>query len=204
MPTDEGLPAEPAEPLEPVEVSAEFQADSTALDENGQGKPYITYTYAAHAAKVAVDAGTGQAAGEKVLAVYDTGAVINPPLYEGQSEGSVAGGAGYAVLEKVATHEGRVLNPSLHTCLIPTALDAPRVVTRTVHSSDGQGPFAAKGIGEPAIIPAAPAVASAVYRATGVRFGSLPITPERVSRVVTEGFAGRVQEKQVRPNTGLR
>ncbi len=177
--------------IEPLEVSAEFQADSASLDENGQGKPYITYTCAAHAAKVAVDVGTGQTAVEKVLAVYDTGVVINPPLYEGQSEGSVAGGTGYALFQEIAMDRGLVIGPSLHAYQIPTVLDSPRVVTRAVPSADGQGPSAAKGIGKPAIIPAAPAIVSAMCRATGPRLDLLPITPERLRRPRSGGRSER-------------
>lgn len=171
----------PGDPL--PEFAAEYKTDSTGLDENGQGSPYGTYTYGVQAVKVGVDPKTGKVAVKKVLAAYDVGPVINPTLFQGQVEGGVVGGIGYALYEETRLAEGRVVNPNFHTYLLPTAADAVApVLAQTVESSDGAGPFGAKGIGEPASIPTAPAIANAIYQATGSRFFELPITMEKVYR----------------------
>ena len=165
------------------EFAAEYKTDGTALDADGQGLPYGTYTYGVQAVKVGVDPLTGKVTVRKVLASYDVGPVINPMLFQGQVEGGVAGGIGYALYEEVRLADGRVTNPNFHTYLLPTASDAAApVVAETVESSDGAGPFGAKGIGEPASIPTAPAIANAIHQATGSRFLELPITMEKVYR----------------------
>ncbi|HEY3313832.1 MAG TPA: xanthine dehydrogenase family protein molybdopterin-binding subunit [Bacillota bacterium] len=166
-----------------LEVDGVFGTDSTALDENGQGDPYSTYTYGVQAIKVAVDPATGKVEMRRALAAYDVGQVINPMLFSGQVEGGVANGLGYALYEVVQLAAGWVMNPNFHTYLIPTAPDTAAPVTaQAVTSSDGAGPFAAKGIGEPASIPTAPAVANAICAATGSRFLALPITMEEIYR----------------------
>ncbi len=166
-----------------LEVNGVFGTDSTALDENGQGDPYSTYTYGVQAIKVAVDPATGRVEMRRALAAYDVGQVINPLLFSGQVEGGVANGLGYALYEAVQLADGRVMNPNFHTYLIPTAPDTAAPVTaQAVTSSDGAGPFSAKGIGEPASIPTAPAVANAICAATGSRFLALPITMEELYR----------------------
>lgn len=164
-----------------LEVNGVWGTESTALDENGQGDPYSTYTYGVQAIKVAVDPATGKVEVRRALAAYDVGRVINPLLFSGQVEGGVANGLGYALYEVIQLADGRVMNPNFHTYLIPTAPDAAAPVTaRTVAGSDGAGPFSAKGIGEPASIPTAPAVANAICAATGSRFLALPITMEEI------------------------
>jgi aldehyde oxidoreductase len=168
-----------------LEETGEFQTDSTPLDDNGQGRPYETYTFGAQAVKLRLDRATGKAAVERLIAVYDVGPVINPLLFEGQVEGGALCGIGYALYEDTLLDEGRVTNPNFHTYLVPTAMDAPRVTSATVVSSDGAGPFGAKGIGEPAIIPTAPAVINAIAQASGARFLSIPVTLERLYRAIS-------------------
>ncbi len=173
----------PGDPL--PEMAAEYRTDSTSLDKNGQGSPYGTYTYGVQAVKVGVDPRTGKVAVRKVLAAYDVGPIVNPLLFQGQVEGGVTGGVGYALFEGIRLTEGRVANPNFHTYLLPTALDSTApVLAETVESHDGAGPFGAKGIGEPASIPTAPAIANAIHRATGGRFFELPITMEKVYRAL--------------------
>lgn len=168
----------------PLEVVAEFRTDATALDENGQGNPYSTYTYGVQAARVRVDRLTGRVRVDRLLAVYDVGRVVNRILFEGQVEGGALTGIGYALHEGVQCSEGRVLNPNFHTYLLPTCPDAPPVLVEVVETTDGVGPFGAKGIGEPATCPTAAAVANGLFRATGVRFRELPLTMEKVYRAL--------------------
>lgn len=168
-----------------IEEAAEFGTDTTGLDANGQGRPYSTYTYGAQAVRLRVDRTTGKVSVDKVLAVFDVGPVINPVLFEGQVEGGVALGLGYALSEVCRLDGGAVTNANFHTYLVPTARDVPKVVTATVASTDGAGPFAAKGIGEPATIATAPAVVNAIAQVTGERFHSIPVTPERLYRRLT-------------------
>jgi CO/xanthine dehydrogenase Mo-binding subunit len=99
---------------------------------------------------------------------------------EGQIQGGSAQGIGWALMEEVKVDRGVTQTPSLSEYLIPTAKDLPATKAIILESGTGVGPFGAKGIGEPALTPAAPAVANAVADAIGVRVYDLPITPHRV------------------------
>ena len=104
-------------------------------------------------------------------------------------EGGAAMGLGYALLEEDRVVEGVTLTPNLMTYLIPTALDVPDVTTIVLESGEGMGPWGARGIGEPAMVPTAPAIANAVRDAVGVRLTRLPITPERLWRAMQDARA---------------
>jgi CO/xanthine dehydrogenase Mo-binding subunit len=95
-------------------------------------------------------------------------------------------GLGYALLEEDQVAEGVTLTPNLMTYLIPTALDVPDVTTIVLESGEGMGPWGARGIGEPAMVPTAPAIANAVRDAVGARMTRLPITPERLWRAMQD------------------
>ncbi|MBS4021357.1 MAG: molybdopterin-dependent oxidoreductase [Dethiobacter sp.] len=158
-----------------------FNPDTIALNpETGAGSPYGTYAYATHIAEVEVDTETGEVTVLNLIAAHDVGKAINPMNVEGQIEGGCATGLGYALSEEVLLQEGKVLNPDLATYLIPTSLDIPRIYPIIVEEQDTTGPFGAKGVGEPALIPTAAAIANAVYNAVGVRITDLPITSEKV------------------------
>jgi CO/xanthine dehydrogenase Mo-binding subunit len=101
-------------------------------------------------------------------------------------EGGAAMGHGYALLEEDRLAEGVTLTPNLMTYLIPTALDVPDVTTIVLESGEGMGPWGARGIGEPAMVPTAPAIANAVRDAVGVRMMRLPISPERLWRAIQD------------------
>jgi CO/xanthine dehydrogenase Mo-binding subunit len=96
-------------------------------------------------------------------------------------------GLGYALLEEDRVVDGVTLTPNLMTYLIPTALDVPDVTTIVLESGEGMGPWGARGIGEPAMVPTAPAIANAVRDAVGVRVSRLPISPERLWRAMQDG-----------------
>jgi CO/xanthine dehydrogenase Mo-binding subunit len=157
--------------------------------ETGQGKVFPDFTFGSQAVDVEVDEATGEVAVLALAACYDVGRAINRNSVEGQMEGGAAMGLGYALLEEDRVAEGVTLTPNLMTYLIPTALDVPDVTTIVLESGEGMGPWGARGIGEPAMVPTAPAIANAVRDAVGVRVTRLPITPERLWRAMQD--AGR-------------
>ena len=163
-----------------------FRAPFTdGLDpETGRGRVHPDYTYGAHAIEVAVDIDTGEGTVLKSVAAHDVGRAINPAAVEGQIEGGTAQGQGYALSEEMVYVEGQLTSPSFSEYLIPTAMDVPKVQSIILESGSGLGPFGAKGIGEPALTPVAPAIANAVADAIGVRVKDLPITPEKIVKAL--------------------
>lgn len=153
----------------------------------GQGeKLYVAYTFVTQIIEVEVDIDTGIV---EVLNVYtsaDIGKAINPQNVEGQIEGGTVQGIGMALMEEQVIKEGITLNPDLTGYLIPTSMDAPHFTTRLVENEDSEGPFGAKGIGEPATIATTPAIANAIFDAIGVRICHLPITPEKILKALKE------------------
>ena len=161
--------------------------------ETGQGKVFPDFTFGSQAVEVEVDEDTGEGEVRRLAACYDVGRVINRNSVEGQMEGGAAMGIGYALLEEDQVAAGVTLTPNLMTYLIPTALDVPDVTSIVLESGEGMGPWGARGIGEPAMVPTAPAIANAVFDAVGVRATRLPITPERLWRAVQGARAGRAR-----------
>ena len=162
-----------------------FDPPSTPLDENGQGTPYATYGFAAQVAAVEVDPELGTVVPLRIVAAHDVGAAVNPTLVEGQIEGGIAQGIGLALMEEYVP--GRTEN--LHDYLFPTIGDVPEIECLLVEDPEPLGPYGAKGIGEPALIPTAPAILNAVHHATGVRLRRLPILPHRVREAIEAGDA---------------
>ncbi len=148
--------------------------------ETGQGEAYFTYSYATHIAEVRVDRLTGLVKVEKVWAAHDVGKAINPAGIEAQVEGGVTQGIGYALTENFKLHNGKVLSDNLSTYLLPTALDISEIETIIIEDPEPLGPWGAKGIGEPAIIPTAAAIANAVSNAIGTPINEIPISPETI------------------------
>ena len=153
-----------------------FDPPCTPLDENGQGVPYATYGFAAQVASVEVDLELGTVAPRRIVAAHDVGAAVNPTLVEGQIEGGIAQGIGLALMEEYVP--GRTEN--LHDYLFPSAGDVPEIECLLVEDPEPLGPWGAKGIGEPALIPTAPAILNALHHAAGVRLRRVPILPHRV------------------------
>jgi CO/xanthine dehydrogenase Mo-binding subunit len=139
-----------------------------------------TYPFGAHFAEVEVDPRTGEIHILRYVAAHDVGKAINPMAVEGQIAGGVVQGLGYTLMEEVHFKEGRIQNPDLQDYAIPTAMDIPPIESILVESNDPAGPYGAKGIGEPTLIPVAPAVANAIFDATGIRMTELPITAEKL------------------------
>lgn len=157
-----------------------FNPATTTLDELGQGNPYAAYAFATQVALVEVNTLTGQVEVLELIAAHDVGQVINPLQTEGQIEGGVLMGIGYSIFEELKVDKGKVLTDSFHTYLLPTSLDMPKIHPIIVEEPVSSGPFGAKGVGEPAMIPTAAAIANAIYDAVGIRIKELPITPELI------------------------
>lgn len=141
----------------------------------------------AQAAEVQVDRETGQVELEAMATAHDCGFMLNPLNVEGQLEGSVAGGIGMALYEDQPHVGGQYLNPNFLDYKLPTSLDMPRrSLSIPVETFEPLGPFGAKESGEGNQVATAPAIANAVRDAIGGQFGELPLTPERVLKVLDE------------------
>jgi CO/xanthine dehydrogenase Mo-binding subunit len=158
-----------------------FDPPTAPLDADGQGIPYAVYGYGAHLAEVEVDLDLGTVKVLKITAAHDVGRAINPVLVEGQIEGGVAQGIGMALMEEFTPGRGE----NLHDYLIPTIGDVPPIESILIECASAVGPFGAKGIGEQALIPTAPAILNAIHHATGARITRTPATPDRVRAAIT-------------------
>ncbi len=166
---------------------ATFDPPTSPLDENGQGIPYAVFGFGAHLAEIAVDTELGTVRVLKITAAHDVGRAINPTLVEGQIEGGAAQGLGMALMEEFFPGKGE----NLHDYLIPSAGDMPPVESILIEDPSPVGPFGAKGIGEQAVIPTAPAILNAIHDAIGVRIRRLPATPDRIrAAMVAPAAAG--------------
>jgi CO/xanthine dehydrogenase Mo-binding subunit len=153
----------------------------------GYGNVSSAYAFAAQAAEVEVDTETGFVNVIRFWCAHDVGKAINPLGVECQIEGGVVSmGMGYALMENLILEGGKVQNTNFADYKIPTMLDACPISTYFIESMDEHGPFGAKGVGEPAMIPSAAAIANAIYDAVGVWVPELPITPEKLLRSIKE------------------
>jgi len=143
----------------------------------------VTYNFGVQAAEVEVDIMTGKVRVLKLVSAQDVGKAINPMLLEGQMEGGMMMGMGFALLEKLQLVEGRVMNPSFLDYKMPTVMDMPEMEAVLVESDEKAGPYGAKGIGEAGLIPTAAAICNAVTDALGQRLYELPMDPESVRKV---------------------
>ncbi|PCJ64038.1 MAG: hypothetical protein COA73_04595, partial [Candidatus Hydrogenedentota bacterium] len=137
-------------------------------------------------AEVVVDTYTGEVKVEKVTMAQDVGRVINQMGLEAQMEGGLAFGLGFALSEEMIFEEGRLLNPNFRDYKVPTAPEMPEIEMHFIESDCEEGPYGAKGIAELPTIVVAPAIANAVYNATGIRFLNPPMNPEKVARAIWE------------------
>jgi CO/xanthine dehydrogenase Mo-binding subunit len=168
-------------------VTKQYRAPVTTPLEPGTGRciPNFAYGYAAQAVEVEVNLFTGQVQVLSVISVHDVGKAINHQQVEGQIEGCVAQGLGYALLEHLQVRDGHILTPYLSTYLLPTVLDVPtEIVPVVLELADPNGPYGARGVAEMALVPLLPAIASAIHDATGVWVTQQPITPERVLEAI--------------------
>ena len=150
----------------------------------GRGRSALKVTspmFAVHVARVAVDPETGIVRVLDYLAAQDVGFAINPAEVEGQVYGGVTQGLGWALYEGYVYDEsGQLLTSNLMDYALPHSEDVPNIIPLLVQIPSALGPFGAKGVGEPPVVPVAAAVANAIYDAVGARITELPITPERL------------------------
>jgi CO/xanthine dehydrogenase Mo-binding subunit len=155
---------------------------TTPLDPlTGEGDPNYCYGYVAQGVEVEVDITTGVTRVLRIISVHDVGRAINRQQVEGQIEGCLAQALGYALTENFIVRDGKMLTPHFSSYLLPTTLDMPTEIYPVIlELADPAGPYGARGMSEMPLVPFAPAVAAAIYDATGARLSDLPMTPERI------------------------
>ena len=147
----------------------------------GKGNMSANYTYGTQGVEVEVDTETGEVKILHLTCALDVGRILNPQMLEGQVYGGIVQGVGYALYEEVKTEAGRILNPNFTDYKLPSAADLDFPITLDfIETNEPSGPFGAKGVGEPGLVPTAPAIVNAIHDAVGVRLTDLPITPEKV------------------------
>ena len=161
-----------------------YDPPTQMLDKEFRGNVSVTYAFAAQAALVEVEEATGRIEVLRVASAHDVGRALNPVGCEGQIEGGIHMGLGYALTEELKLDRGRVLNGGFLDYKLLTAADMPEILITLIETVDEAGPFGAKGLGESGTIPISAAVANAVKDAVGVRMTELPMTPERVYRAI--------------------
>ncbi len=164
---------------------AAFTARTSRMDdETGQGAPYWPYTFAAYGVEVEVDIETGKTDVLKAVCAQDVGRAVNPVLVEGQIEGGFAMGMSWTLHEELGLEEGRIKNRNFSKYIIPTALDMPEIESIIVEDPETSAPYGAKGIGEPVMLAAMPAILNAICDATGARITRLPASPQEIVKAM--------------------
>jgi CO/xanthine dehydrogenase Mo-binding subunit len=156
--------------------------------------------YCAQIAEVAIDPDTGSVRLQRFVTAHDVGTILNPVAHQGQINGGVIQGLGFALTEELVIDHGRVINPHFGAYKIPSIEDLPALETLLVPSTGGLIPHAGKAIGEVTNCPVAPAIANAVFDAVGVRIATLPITAEKVYLALHTTQAGPTQPDQELPD----
>ena len=167
--------------------------DNTTKDvdhETGQGDAYSAYAYASQLAEVEVDTETGKVDVLRIVSATDAGKAINPSSVEGQIEGGAVMGIGYGLTEEIKVEKGYLKTGSLGEYMIPTSLDVPRIDPHIIEVPVSRGPYGAKGVGEPALIPTTPAILNAIADAVDVRVTELPANLENLHRLIREKKKG--------------
>jgi xanthine dehydrogenase molybdenum-binding subunit len=175
---------------EVVMTTEYYEPPSVMQDKEFKGDVSASYAFGTQVVELEVDTGTGIVRVLKVTAAHDVGRVVNALGAEGQVEGGVAMGMGYAISEHLLVTDGIVRNPCFRDYKLITAPEMPEISAHFIETQDPEGPVGAKGIGEAPAICTAAAIANALYNATGVRFLELPLTPERVLRGLAEHGGG--------------
>jgi 4-hydroxybenzoyl-CoA reductase alpha subunit len=138
------------------------------------------YPFACQIAEVEVDPDTGQVTVTNFIGAHDVGRAINPMATEGQIRGGVTQGLGWTLMENMAYENGKIINPDFVDYIVPSAMDVPEIIPILVEPIEPNGPYGAKGIGEPALNPTMSAITNAIYDATGIRIKELPVSPEKL------------------------
>ncbi|MFH1533002.1 MAG: xanthine dehydrogenase family protein molybdopterin-binding subunit [Pseudomonadota bacterium] len=173
--------------------------------ETGQGTAYAVYCFGAHVAEVEVNLLSGETRVLRMVAGHDVGRAIHPTMLKAQAEGGMVQGMGWALSEDLVLVDGRCPSPGLSDYAIPTTMDAPEMDVVLVEEPYPDGPFGAKGIGEPSLITAPAAVASAVRHALGRHLDRLPLTPQTLLEVLhdrREDSGGRTGSCRARRSPG--
>lgn len=157
-----------------------FAAQTVKMDENGYGAPYWPYTFNAYGVEVEVDTYTGRVQCTKAWCAQDVGRAINPELCEGQIDGGFVMGLGYALYEDLGVKDGKINNNRFSKYIIPTSMDVPVINKYLIEDPENTAPYGAKGIGEPVMVPVAPAIINAIHDAVGIWITELPATPDKV------------------------
>jgi CO/xanthine dehydrogenase Mo-binding subunit len=182
-----------------VVTSFYYEPPSVHQDKAFKGDVSAAYAWAAQVVEVEVDTGTGAVRMTRVTAAHDVGRVLNRLGIEGQIEGGIVMGQGYALTENLVVEAGRIRNPNFRDYKLVTAPEIPDMDITFIESMDGEGPQGAKGVGEAPAICIAAATANAIYNATGVRITSLPFTPERVYRALHGALPPLRQTPRIAP-----
>jgi CO/xanthine dehydrogenase Mo-binding subunit len=166
---------------ERVAAQGWYKVENVSFDEKtGLGDAYPVYSYSTNACEVEVDTETGVVKVNRLVAAHDVGKTIHPPSAEGQIQGGAAQAIGYALYENLVLEEGKIVNPSLSGYTIPTTMDLCDVEPILVESAYDEGPFGAKGLGEPPMVGPAAAILNAIHDATGIWFRKIPCLPEDI------------------------
>ena len=172
------------------EAVAHADGESLVAEYDVASEPPDITSFCTQVAEVEVDPETGQVTVGRIVTAHDVGTVLNPLLHQGQVEGGVIQGLGYALMEELQTEDGHISTLSFGDYKIPTSNDIPELVTVLVEGQSGPAPYASKGIGESSNIPVAGAIANAVADATGARITSLPLTAEKVLAAIRARESG--------------
>lgn len=177
-----GVPGKSVELTQIAAASMRFAGQYEPIYGRGRAANRVSSPmFTAHLARVAVDPETGEVRVLDYVAIQDVGLAINPALVEGQIHGGVTQGLGWALFEKMVYDEnGQLLTSNLMDYALPHSYDVPNISTVLVEIPSDLGPFGAKGVGEPPVVPVGAAIANAVFDAVGVRMAHLPITPEKL------------------------
>ena len=138
------------------------------------------YAYGAHAVWIVVDKKAGKVQVLKIITAHDVGKALNLRAVEGQQEGGALMGLGYALSEEFKVEDGYNITKSLAKCSLPRAADAPEIVSIAVQVPNPWGPLGLKGLAEAPSLATAPAIANAIFNATGIRMRDLPISKEKL------------------------
>ncbi|MBN1277911.1 MAG: xanthine dehydrogenase family protein molybdopterin-binding subunit [Deltaproteobacteria bacterium] len=167
-----------------IAAEAFYDPPTETLDRELKGNLSMTYAFGTTGVEVEVDRDTGEVKILQLVAAHDVGKAMNPTLLLGQVYGAVYTGVGYGLTEEMKLEKGKVMNPNFLDYKLLTAMDVIPIKPVIVEPGDEAGPYGAKGVGEPGLVPTAPAIANAIYDAIGVRIKDLPITPEKVLEAI--------------------
>jgi len=173
-----------------VAAEAFYDPPTEMLNREMKGNLSMTYAFGTTGVEVEVDEQTGEVKILKMVSAHDVGKAMNPTLLLGQIYGAAYTGVGYGLTEEIKVQNGRVMNPGFRDYQMLTAMDVVPIEPVIVEPGDEDGPYGAKGVGEPGLVPTAPAIANAVYDAIGVRITDLPITPEKILTALKERKGG--------------